>query len=76
MTGTRPTGQPWADRRAQLEDLGLDGTAWTTPSAYTGDPAPMLAAAVEAGVTELVAKRVEAHYDPSLDPPPWREFAP
>ena len=72
-----PTGgQPWADRRQQLEALGLDGAAWTTPSAYTGDPAPMVAAAAEAGVTELVAKRLDAPYDPTLDPPPWRLFAP
>ena len=67
---------PWSDRRAQLEDLGLDGSAWTTPSAYTGDPEPMLTAAAEAGVNELVAKRVDSPYDPTLDPPPWRLFTP
>jgi len=62
--------------RRALDSLGLDGAAWTTPSAYTGDPAPMVAAAAEAGVTELVAKRLDAPYDPTLDPPPWRLFAP
>lgn len=66
------TDRPWSERRAALEALGLEGPAWTTPSAYTGDPAPMLAAAAASGVTELVAKRVDSRYDPTADPPPWR----
>jgi bifunctional non-homologous end joining protein LigD len=64
--------RPWTDRRAVLEGLALDGAAWTTPSAYTGDPAPMLAAAAGVDLTELVAKRVDAPYRAGLDPPAWR----
>jgi bifunctional non-homologous end joining protein LigD len=71
--------RPWSGRREALEALGLDGgaahggeAAWTVPAAYTGDPAPMLAAARKSGVSSLVAKRVDAPYDPTADPPPWR----
>jgi bifunctional non-homologous end joining protein LigD len=66
------TDRPWSERREMLEALDLEGPAWTTPSAYTGDPAPMLAAAAESGVTELVAKRTDSAYDPLADPPVWR----
>jgi bifunctional non-homologous end joining protein LigD len=72
LDGRPVADRTWTDRRRLLEDLALDGAAWTTPSAYTGDPAPMLAAAAGSGVTELVAKRADAPYDPALDPPPWR----
>jgi hypothetical protein len=33
-----------------------------------------LEAATVSGVDTLVAKRVDAPYDPSLDPSPWRIF--
>ncbi len=66
------TDQPWEARREALEALRLEGPAWTTPSAYTGDPTPMLEAAATSGVAELVAKRVDSPYDPEQDPPPWR----
>ncbi len=72
LDGHSPAERSWTDRREVLDDLALDGAAWTTPSVYTGDPAPMLAAAATSGVTELVAKRVAAPYDPGLDPSPWR----
>ena len=72
LDGHSVADRPWTGRRAVLDGLGLDGAAWTTPSAYTGDPAPMLAAAAGSDVTELVAKRVDAPYRPDLDPSPWR----
>jgi len=70
-----PTGElPWHDRRRLLDELDLEGDAWSTPRAATGDPAPLLAAAAASGVERLVAKRTDAPYDPSLDPPPWHTF--
>jgi bifunctional non-homologous end joining protein LigD len=69
------TDRPWHERRAELDDLDLEGPAWATPSAYVGDPAPVVTAAAGAGLSELVAKRVDAPYDPDLDPPPWRLVA-
>ncbi|HET6953898.1 MAG TPA: DNA polymerase ligase N-terminal domain-containing protein [Acidimicrobiales bacterium] len=73
LDGHPVTDRPWHERRERLEDLRLDGPAWTTPAAYTGPPRPMLeAAAADGTVDGLVAKRVDAPYDPDLDPPPWR----
>jgi bifunctional non-homologous end joining protein LigD len=75
LDGHSLTERPWHERRARLDELALEGPAWTTPSAYEGDPAPLLRAATTSGVDSLVAKRVDAPYDPSLDPSPWRIFA-
>jgi bifunctional non-homologous end joining protein LigD len=65
---------PWFDRRHLLEELDFDGDAWSTPRAYTGDPALLIEAAASSGVDRLVAKRVDAAYDPGLDPAPWHVF--
>ena len=70
-----PLGErPWRERRERLDELALEGPAWTTPSAYEGDPAPLVQAAATSGVETLVAKRIDAPYDPSLRPSPWRIF--
>jgi bifunctional non-homologous end joining protein LigD len=74
LDGHALTGQPWRERRERLDELALEGPSWTTPSAYEGDPAPLLEAAAATGVETLVAKRVDAPYDPSLEPSPWRIF--
>lgn len=66
---------PWGDRRHLLDELEFEGAAWSTPRAYTGDPAPLIEAAASSGVERLLAKRTDAPYDPALDPPPWHTFA-
>ena len=58
-----PTTRSRGERRRRLEDLALEGPAWTTPSAITGDVPAVLAAAAGAGVEKLVAKRTDAAYD-------------
>jgi bifunctional non-homologous end joining protein LigD len=74
LDGHPQMDQPWRERRARLDELGLEGPAWTTPSAYEGDAAPIVEAAAASGVDTLLAKRVDAHYDPALEPSPWRIF--
>jgi bifunctional non-homologous end joining protein LigD len=74
LDGHPLTGRPWHERRSRLDELALEGPAWTTPSAYEGDPAPLLEAAAASGVDTLVANRLDAPYDPSQDPSPWRIF--
>jgi bifunctional non-homologous end joining protein LigD len=74
LDGHALTERPWTERRERLDGLALEGPSWTTPSAYEGDPAPLLEAAAASGVETLVAKRLDAPYDPALDPPPWRTF--
>jgi bifunctional non-homologous end joining protein LigD len=74
--GHPTTAEPWHERRRRLEYLALEGPAWTTPSAITGDVPAVLAAAAGAGVEKLVAKRTDAAYDPQADPAPWRILTP
>jgi bifunctional non-homologous end joining protein LigD len=74
LDGHPLTDRPWRERRERLDQLALEGPAWTTPSAYEGDPAPLVEAAAASGVDTLVAKQLDAPYDPALDPPPWRIF--
>jgi bifunctional non-homologous end joining protein LigD len=74
--GHRTTAEPWHERRRQLEDLALEGPAWTTPSALTHDIPAVLTAAARAGADRLVAKRTGAPYEPEADPPAWRIVTP
>jgi bifunctional non-homologous end joining protein LigD len=74
LDGHALTAEPWQDRRRLLDELALEGPAWTTPSAYVGDPAPIIEAAAKSGVAQLVAKRVDSPYDQSAEPAPWRTF--
>jgi bifunctional non-homologous end joining protein LigD len=74
LDGHPLTAEPWRDRRRLLDELALEGPAWTTPSAYVGDPAPIIEAASKSGVAQLIAKRVDSPYDQSAEPPPWRTF--
>jgi bifunctional non-homologous end joining protein LigD len=74
LDGHLLTAEPWRDRRRLLDELALEGPAWTTPSAYVGDPAPIVEAASKSGVAQLIAKRVDSPYDQSAEPAPWRTF--
>ena len=44
LDGHALTDRPWRERRERLDELALEGPSWTTPSAYEGDPAPLLEA--------------------------------
>jgi bifunctional non-homologous end joining protein LigD len=74
--GHPTTAKPWHERRRLLEDLALEGPAWTTPSAITEDVPAVLAAAARTGVGRLVAKRTDAPYEPRADPAAWRIVTP
>jgi bifunctional non-homologous end joining protein LigD len=63
--------QPYEARRRSLEELGLDGPAWRTPSAHTGDGQALLAASAEQGLEGLVAKRVDSRYEPGRRSSNW-----
>ena len=52
LDGHPLTDRPWHERRRRLDELALEGPAWTTPSAYEGDPAPLLEAAAASGVDD------------------------
>jgi bifunctional non-homologous end joining protein LigD len=63
LDGTNLTGRPYAERRALLEKLPLDGPRWTVPERFDDGPGT-LAASRDAGMEGVVAKRVDAPYLP------------
>jgi bifunctional non-homologous end joining protein LigD len=54
---------PYEDRRALLEELDLDGTAWTTPENFD-DGEALFEATLELGLEGVVAKRLDEPYRP------------
>lgn len=63
--------RPWTERRAVLDSLGLDGPAWRTPSAHTGDGAVLAEAGRAQGIGGLIAKRVDSPYQPGKVSSDW-----
>ncbi|WP_317883455.1 ATP-dependent DNA ligase [Streptomyces sp. W16] len=62
---------PYADRRAELERLGLHGPNWSTPAALTGHGAEALRATREHGLEGLVCKRLDSGYEPGMRSRAW-----
>ncbi|MFI8192281.1 ATP-dependent DNA ligase [Streptomyces sp. NPDC085946] len=62
---------PYAERRAALEDLGLDGPSWSTPAALVGHGAEALRATREHGLEGLVCKRLDSVYEPGVRSRSW-----
>jgi bifunctional non-homologous end joining protein LigD len=62
---------PYEERRAWLEELALEGNAWQTPSYHRGEGAALLEAARDRGLPGLVAKRLEAPYEPGKRSRAW-----
>jgi bifunctional non-homologous end joining protein LigD len=71
LDGYPLTGRPWRERREALDALALSGPAWQAPAAHIGDGDAVLAATREQGLAGVVAKRVDAPYDPATVPPVW-----
>ncbi|WP_199273030.1 ATP-dependent DNA ligase [Streptomyces broussonetiae] len=63
--------QPYARRRAHLEELGLTGPYWSTPGAVTGHGAEALEATREHGLEGLVCKRLDSVYEPGVRSRAW-----
>lgn len=62
LDGTSLLGISYEARRARLEELGLDGDAWQTPSFHRGDGERILAATRERGLEGVIAKRLASPY--------------
>ncbi|MFD5504332.1 non-homologous end-joining DNA ligase [Streptomyces sp. NPDC127061] len=71
LDGHRLTGLPYAERRALLEGLGLDGKHWSTPAAVVGHGAQALEMTRTAGLEGLVAKRLNSVYEPGVRSRSW-----
>jgi bifunctional non-homologous end joining protein LigD len=63
--------RPYSDRRATLESLGLSGPAWRVPAAHPGEGKRLFAATREQGLEGVIAKRLDARYEPGRRSGHW-----
>ena len=65
---------PYAERRARLDALGLDGRHWQVPPSFTDvTGADLLAVSRQQGLEGVVAKRLTSRYEPGKRSPAWRK---
>lgn len=62
---------PYTERRARLEELGLEGTTWATPASRRGEGTQLLAATADLGLEGVIAKRLTSTYRPAARSPDW-----
>ena len=74
LDGTDATPLPYVERRRLLEALVPDGPHWQVPAARHGDGAALLEAVAARGMEGLVAKRLDAAYEPGRRSPAWRKL--
>jgi bifunctional non-homologous end joining protein LigD len=65
-------GEPYSRRRELLQELGLEGDRWQTPSHSVGDLKELLAASRGRGLPGLVLKRLDSRYEPGRRSDSWR----
>ena len=62
---------PYTERRARLEELGLDGPSWQTPRHHVGDGGALLELTRKRDLEGIVAKRLESPYRPGRRSRDW-----
>lgn len=73
LDGRDLTGLAWTERRALLDDLGLDGS-WQSPAPYD-DGEMLLEATRQQGLEGVVSKRRTSTYRPGERSPHWVKLA-
>jgi bifunctional non-homologous end joining protein LigD len=71
LDGHSLMGLPYEERRARLDELGLDGPAWRTPRSHPGAGRALLEASAEQGLEGVVAKRLDSAYEPGSRSGTW-----
>lgn len=71
LDGEWTMGLPYRERRTLLEGLGLHGTTWQTPGSHVGDGAAMLEASRRRGLEGIIAKQLDAPYEPGRRSRAW-----
>jgi len=71
LQGRSTRGQPYAERRALLEELPLGHRSMSVPRYFRGGGADLLAASRERGLEGVVAKRLDSVYLPGRRSPAW-----
>ncbi len=66
---------PYAERRAQLDELALAGPYWQTPPSFPGEDFDAVqAVSVQQGLEGVVAKRLTSRYAPGVRTDNWRKI--
>jgi len=73
IDGLDVTTLPLRDRRAALEQLGIEGLRWRVPPAYD-DGKVLLEATAAQGLEGIVSKRLSSPYRPGQRSEDWRKF--
>jgi bifunctional non-homologous end joining protein LigD len=71
LSGRNTRGLAYEERRAGLEDLGLEGEGWQTPGYQAGEGGRLLAFSREKGLEGVVAKRLGSPYEPGRRGGSW-----
>ena len=72
LDGSSTRELSYAERRALLAELALDGPSWHTPRAFAADEGPaLLEATRQRGLEGVVAKRLDASYVPGVRSAAW-----
>lgn len=71
LDGTSLMAEPWTSRRAVLDDLGVSGPCWATPTAYVGEGDVTIEAASQRQLEGVVAKRLDSPYVPGQRSKHW-----
>jgi bifunctional non-homologous end joining protein LigD len=74
LRGASTLRTPYVQRRALLEELGVEGTTWRVPPSFAGSGADVLAASAENHLEGVVAKRAASPYRPGARSPDWRKI--
>ncbi len=64
LDGRSTMALPYAERRALLDELDLEGPAWQTPAYRVGGGRDFLAVAAKHGLEGVLAKRLDSRYRP------------
>jgi bifunctional non-homologous end joining protein LigD len=63
LEGHSTMSLPYRDRRSLLEELGLDGPAWTTPASHVGAGREMLDFTRQRRLEGVIGKRTDSAYE-------------
>ena len=75
LAGESLLAEPYRRRRERLDALGLNGPAWQTPPAFIGVPgADVRAVSLRQGIEGVMAKRLDAYYQPGHRSESWRKI--
>jgi bifunctional non-homologous end joining protein LigD len=71
LDGQPTTGLTYDERRALLDELGVEGPRWSTPPAFVGAGGDALATSQAQGLEGVVAKKRNSRYEPGRRSACW-----